>query len=534
MLWRTASHAAIQIGPSCLRVAIVAGGRMLRSDSSDLPTDLALGAWEQALEPLDTPLREALDRLGVRGNRPAIVLHHRDAPAEIRTSDRSDFETLARQLMDERDLDFLTDGAGVRPVGRAGPQGRASLVHADAEARLSEIRAWLGRCGCRCVGVVGARSLALARVARRASEVSATAAVPVGVALLDEFQTAFAIARDGVVLGAEAAPFGWHDLADAMLPENTRDGDRPMLLNQMRAHLFECGAPGSASVLADLGERIGRSARSLAEPVAEKYAQFIAQTMEACGCRGGLTVHIDGSGAALAGLADYLKLPSGSEIEVCPQAAAFDPADPAGKGSLLASASKLHRELGLLPAEAETRRAIVRARIASATGACIAVGICGLYANHADRQALAMTEEMHASAPELARLEQRSVLRDRAAEIAAEIVQMRARLDQLTEGRVSWAGLLHELALQTPAGVRLVWIRSADEPGVAIASGVLSDPDSGANELEAFADGLSRSPLIASAVLEAGPEAGDHGVRWFGLRIGLAPLGSVALAEEAR
>lgn len=535
MLWRNASHVAIQIGPSCLRVGIAAGGRMLRSDSADLPDDLAKAAWEQGLAPLAEPLTEALGRLGRARRRPAILLHHQQAPAEIVTSDQTAFSTLAEPFMAEHGLDYLTDAAGVRAVGRAGASGRASLVFADAESRLAEIVEFLNACNCRCVGVVGVRALALRQASTRASTLSREADAPVGVAFLDEFQTAIAIAKGGVVLSADTAPFGWHDIVDAMVPENTRPADRPMLRNQLRAHLFDCGAPGAASAIADLGDRIGRPARRLAEPIASRYAELVARVLETSGEPGPMPVYLDGSGAALAGLAEYLSLATGSEVEVVPEAVAFDPAEPGGEGSTLATASKLHRDLGLLTASQESRRQLRQARVACFAGACVAAGFSAVYAHQLDTQSLAYATQLHDLSPELARLEHRSAMLDRAADLTAEIVEMRRLLDEQTAGRVSWAGLLQELGKRTPGAARFTSIRSGDTAGEAIAEGVLVHIDRGRLGIAGLAEGLNAglSPLIASAELEL-DAPGDDGVVRFAMRLQLNTLGSLAMAEGDR
>lgn len=535
MLWRNASHVAIQIGPSCLRVAIVAGGRVLRSDAADLPDDLAGGAWEQNLEPLAEPLAEALGRLGRARRRPAIVLHHQDAPAEIVTSDKTAFSQLAEPFMIAHGLDYPTDAAGVRAVGRAGASGRASLVFADAEPRLAKIAAFLERCNCRCIGVVNARALALARASERASVLSREADAPVGVAFLDEFQSGVAIAEGGVLLAAEATAFGWHHLADAMVPENTRPADRPMLRNQFRAHLFECGAPGTASAQADLGDRIGRPARLLAEPVAQRYAELFKNVLGASGEQGPMPVHLDGSGAALAGLGEYLGVPRGCEVEVVPDAVAFDPAEPGGQGSMLAIASRRHRELGLLTASEESKRQVWRARVACFAGASVAAGLCSLYADRLDARALAYAGELHELAPELAKLEHRSTLLDRAAQYTGEINEMRRLLDAQTSTRFSWAGLLEELGGRTPGAVRYTSVRTGETPGEAIAEGVLVHPDRGrlglAGLVEGFNNGLS--PLIASAEIEIDHSA-DDGIIRFAMRLRKHTLGSLAMAEGDR
>lgn len=536
----------IALGPSSLDAAVggPSGYRMERFPLDPIDWEKA---WSQGLVPLDGPLQETLERLGVRRRARATIIHHGpDVHADVFSLPGTprDAERAARLALGEAFPGGLRGNpAATRVLARdgVGPAARCHVLGlADRDESAQALCDWAGRAGCCVREVIPARSLLLAEAVARASRLRAAAGG--AIILLGEHATVIAGVSEGCLRVARLISFG-HDL----LTDAVRRAARTVASDHGAAgraaiaeELYRSGLPARHATFPGVEGLTGSAIMPLSQPVVQRLAVEIKQTLRFALNSGDVSrmkLMLGGTGAAIPGLGAQLSEILDAQVDIetgSPGAAGLRP------GSDLDLLGR-HGRLGLslLPQaesrDAESSRAGLGVRVGAVSVALLLAGL-GVQNYRLEQQ---IAERAVRLAPLTAETRARAAMR---AQADIEDLKLRGEMelvDRAMSPAIDCAALLNEVSRLTPSAVRLTDLHgglTGAAPAITVQGFAVQRSGSfGADSLGAYVDALAKSPLIAGVELgttrtgesDAGP------VKHFSLTIRPQALAGRELASRA-
>lgn len=524
------------LAPTCLEGAVVRNRRIAATYRVDLGDLNWEDVWAGSFQLLDDPLRQIMRALDVRPRArtfvayasPTSIVEAFHVPASgraARTAAVLSLTETAGEPLDRRPI--ATRTLWTRP---AGPESSV-MACTDTDHAVQSIHAWLHRADLRPAGVTPARAVTLGACVRRTLE----AGEPAVTIHLSERTLTIAAAGGGrlslvrqVALGVETFMDAYARAFRAARPDHPPPS-RDAILTILLTH----GVPSRDTVLDDSGEFRGQHVLPLIQPVIQRLAVEIKQTlrfglesMDPARCR----ITLAGLGARIPSLAALIGESVDAPIDTVSEGAAEEESD-------LALAARFGPgEIALVPRAATESLVSVGIRRGALIGAAAAVAILCSEAGLKLNALAGVSAQRNALVPVLTELEHRAALHERAAATSQALARTEAVLEQAMRLRPDWAHALADVSACSSSTVGLTELGASYERGRPILTlrGFALSPSDATDSLRPYIAALAGRRSIES--VEVGStrlgQFDGRSARLFTLTLHLREAGVLANATE--
>lgn len=504
----------ILLGPSRLELVDTRSGTGV---ATPLDPSAWESTWEDALRPLDEPLRQALQSMGASQGTAAVFHAGPDRVCEVFSCpvSGSAAQNAASLALADLATGPLEDAPhAIVRIGsdQSGERRQThSLIAADSEQATNSIAQWLSRAGLRAESIIPIEASLLANVvedilSHRGSETIVR--IRVG-----EFGSVLAAGANGRLLLIRKIGLSIELLADALArPIHRKGNDAPVTLSrdEVRTVLFETGIPKPEDVVDQARAITGLDILPLLQPVLQRAIVEAKQSLrfglpEAQ--RASASFVICGPGAAIPRLHELIAEQTSLSLNRV-AAPTLDPNLPGCAGGDLHLALEFNRPtLNLLPRALRSERAGKRLRRALVAGSVAAALVATADGLVTSRQLESARAEAAAILANESASHQGHNLREQAAAWQSAINNARNGIDHSLGLRSDWEAVLKELSFLTPDSIRLLDISGAstsDKPQIVLQGYALRTPSGpSVPDFAPYIQAVSQSPLVADVAIGA-------------------------------
>lgn len=541
------SFLIIELASSALEVALCRGRQVAASyrvaiDRPDWTSDAPDGRW--TLDGLDAPLRQALAELVPNGPSRVPVVILSSTPGTVTSVSAcaaaagSGQAVAAARLALASVVQFpLGDHPHAECVLHTDPmaQGSAQRIHtlavADTDAHVATVVAWAEAAGAMVQSVIPSEAvLAVAAVRTAVADASPKAVLWVGT-----HRSVLAVGVRGRLEIVRTINAGSESLVEALLRPIRRRSDGAgepadavsLTRQQARSLLSTIGLPNVAETLPDLPGCTGASILPLLQPVVQRLAVEIKQSLrfgtnEAD--RAAVSLVVTGEGSGIPRLAEVLGGYAG--ISVAPGDGAASERRPL----VTAAAAHLHRLPMLLNRSTAETRLMIGIRRGLLAGVAAAGVMLGIEAVSVFASLAKERERLTAIKANSAGQEALADLQDRAVRARTEATALGYRIARTLGQSPDWSATMAAIARSAPEAVRVLDLdmRVEDKRHVCrlrayVRSDEQHDPTATIRE---FVESLGDCPIVETVRLGVTQRTSvrGHEAQSFELIIALVPL----------
>jgi Tfp pilus assembly PilM family ATPase len=524
MLGAHSGYAVIEVSPSRIEVALVRGRRVIGAAWRRIEVPDFESNWPRSLGAHERVLAELVNELRCRGHRAVVLL---DAPgfasticACPATFGESEAESAA-MLAVGAIADFPIDGepciARVVHTDAPSPDDKSLrnthlLAAAQRAGDADAVAAFVERAGLIFAGAAPVGAVALLAALKGAAALGRRSGDRSAVLWIGEHESALASVVDGAVKFVRPVAIGIEALVDALRqqPQRSREDEAEVELDRIAARqlLAAAGVPAPDAPLPGHDGLTGAAVLPIIQPALQRITIETKQSLR-FGLsekeRSGARLQVEGPGAAVPGLGDWIARQCGLAIVAAPPESP-DLESSSRSGAIAALVSHADLVPLVLPRRMSQRRTRFRARVALAAGIALAGALLGWEWRQASTALQSESARLEAL---LSRAESdRRTAQIRNATLAARLAlaEAEARAMQTAGEAADNAATLAAIAAAAK-NVRISSIHISRDPDACVAriSGFvrLSESEDPATDIRAFVDSLSVSPIAGATRLSA-------------------------------
>jgi len=523
----------IVLSPSMLEVAVRSKIGISSAASRVLNPETWTTAWENRLTLLDDDLRELLSQVGARGSSRAEVYYTspdsfidvHSLPAHGETAMRA--ATLA--LADRVTLDLAKDPSAVVEIGRDFSRNTPNthmLLAVDKDENCQSVAVWVERCGAIPAQITPMSAVVSKYLVTRSLD-HADESEPYAVIYVGEHHSTIAGSGGGRLRFVRTFAMGFGMLVDAYC-RGAFETERITAVERADARraLFGAGLPTSPTDLLPIGKKARASAiMPLIQPVIQR---FLVETRQTLRFGFGETTlqrvrfELIGPGSRVPGFAEALSM--GLEIEVITPDAKQD----LSQTNVYSEDGDMHLvgagdpcPVNLVPSIFILRKRRRRLGMSMRVGAVAAAALLAADAATTYQETRGVEAQLRSNEPILERVAIDRTNWERAAELSAELVDVRSKLVDLIGERTNWELVLREIGRASRPPIRLTHIQGAAERESIVLTirGFAFDRDgaTGSDALSAYLERLNESAVtsrVAMGTTQRAEIEGQTGIKF--------------------